>query len=260
MAEHENITVSAWVRTCVPRADARINLICLPHAGGSPSFYREWGAGLPGDVEVHVLRYPGRENRLAEPCIRSMAELADAVTEVIRPFFDRPLVLFGHSMGASLMYEVTRRSEAAGRRPALLIASGHPAPHRRITKNLYLGSDAELLAQVRENSVPGQSALDDPGLRELLLPMIRADYQVIETYEPGDPAPVHAPLAVFRGAQDEDVSEAQAEAWAEVTEKGELYAHRVFDGRHFYLAEHQDDVLAAIAAEIGSLNPAQEYV
>jgi pyochelin biosynthetic protein PchC len=254
MAEKGNSPATEWIHTGTPRPGARMNLVCLPHAGGSPSFYREWGARLPGDVEVHVVRYPGRENRLAEPCILAMTELADAVTEVIRPFFARPTVLFGHSMGASLMYEVTKRSEAAGRHPVLLIASGHPAPHRRVPKKLYQSSDQELVADLRRHSGTGHAALDDPDLRELLLPMIRADYRLIETYEAGELAPVRAPLAVFRGAGDEDVSEAQAEAWVEVTKKGELHAHRVFDGRHFYLAEHQEDVLAAVAAEISSVH------
>ena len=259
MAEVGNSPAPTWVHTYRPRADAGVNLICLPHAGGSPSFYRDWGDRLPDGEEFHVVRYPGRENRLAEPCILSMTELADAVTEVLRPFFGRPTVLFGHSMGASLMYEVAKRSEAAGRRPVFLIASGHPAPHRREPKILHRSSDRDLIAELRRHAGSGHAALDNPDLRDLLLPMIRADYQLIETYEPENLDPVHAPLAVFRGAQDEDVSEAQAEAWAEVTKTGRLHSHLVFDGRHFYLAERQREVLAALSAQIGALGPVQEF-
>ncbi|WP_027927251.1 thioesterase II family protein [Amycolatopsis benzoatilytica] len=240
-----------WLRVRTPRPHARCTLVCLPHAGGAASFFRDWGSGLPAEVEVQTVQYPGRENRLGTAPLLSMADLADAVAEAIEPLFARPVVLFGHSMGASLMYETTRRLEAAGREPALLIASGHAAPHRREPKALHLGSDDDLVAELRRYET-GPSALDDPDLREMLLPAIRADYQVIETYRPSSPVPVRAPLAVFRGAVDEDVTEDQANGWADLTAAGPLRAHRVFPGGHFYLREHPGEVLAAVSAEIAT--------
>lgn len=248
---------TTWLRTPAPRPAAGTNLVVLPHAGGAANYYRDWAAALPADVETHVVQYPGRENRFGEPFVRSMAELADAVASVVAPLFDRPTVLFGHSMGASLMYEVGLRCETAGRRPALLIASGHAAPHRHERKELYRAPDEELVAEVRKLSDDGAPVLDDPELREMFLPLIRADYEVIETYDPGQrPAPVDAPLAVFRGAEDDDVDEHKADAWTELTATGALRTHRVFDGGHFYLRRHRAAVLAAIADEIGSLSPA----
>ena len=126
----ENGLDSPWVRTRRPRPSARINLVCLPHAGGSASYYREWGARLPEAVEVHVVQYPGREERLAEPLIDTMAEMADTVAEVLRPLFARPLVLFGHSMGALVAYHLARRRLELGlRKPDALAVAAYAAPH-----------------------------------------------------------------------------------------------------------------------------------
>ncbi|OZM72913.1 thioesterase [Amycolatopsis antarctica] len=245
MAEHTEHERRRWLRGRRDGGDAAANLVCLPHAGGSASFYRDWEAGLPGDLAVRVVQYPGREDRLAEPCLTNMAELADRVTEVVLPLFDRPVVLFGHSMGAALMYEVTRRCEAAGASPDLLIASAHPAPHRKEPGGLHLGSDRDLLADL-QNFAASRAILESEELREIMLPMVRADYQVIETYELAEPIPVRAPIAVFRGAEDTDVDSGQGDAWAELTEHGRLVRHQVFDGGHFYLQPQQDRLFAEI--------------
>lgn len=255
MAETGRAGSSAWVRTRRPRPSARVNLVCLPHAGGSASFFRDWGARMRDEIEVHVLQYPGREDRLAEPCIDSMAALADAVTEVVGPLFDRPVVLFGHSMGASLMYEVTRRCQAGGLLPELLIASGHPAPHLRDRKMLHKDGDEALAAELLRFSAGASEILESPEMREIVLSVLRADYRVIETYEIGELVPVRPPIAVLRGIDDDHVSEDQANGWRLLTESNELYRHEVFEGGHFYLRDHADQVLETVGGLIESVAP-----
>lgn len=251
MADNEWSLLATWVRTRQPRPAARFNLVCLPHAGGSASFYRDWGRGLSPEVEAHVVQYPGREERLAEPCVETMTGLADEVADAIRPLFGRPLVLFGHSMGAVLAYEVARRCEARGLVPELFIASGSPAPHLLTPRTLHLQDDDSLVAELRRYETTSSAVLDDPELREMLLPMIRADYKVIETYSLPEPVPVRTPLAVFLGVDDPDVDEQRALAWREVAGSGEIRHCQVFEGDHFYLCEHQDQVLASIASLVG---------
>src|SRR5205814_8095171 len=90
-----------WFRRYRPVPECRLRLVCFPHAGGSASAYRSWPDSLPGDIELLAVRYPGRQDRLREPCLTSVAELADAVTGALTPYLDRPVALFGHSMGAS---------------------------------------------------------------------------------------------------------------------------------------------------------------
>src|ERR1044072_2486618 len=206
---HQNERLAAGPRVRRPRPAAGIDLVCLPHAGGSASFYREWGDLLgEAPVEVHVVQYPGREDRFLEDLVDAMDPMADAVAEVVMALPHRPTVLFGHSMGAAIGYEVTRRLEAAGEEPTLLVVSGMSAPHRRKRDTLHLRDDDALVEELRRLSPETSPPLDSPDLREMLMPMIRADYTLIETYHPENPPPVHTPLVVFHAVADPDVTEA----------------------------------------------------
>jgi pyochelin biosynthesis protein PchC len=248
-------TADRWLRTRTPRPSAALTLVCLPHAGGSASYYRDWGARLPASVEVRVVQYPGREERLVDEPVDDMATMADTLADVLAPLFDRPVVLFGHSMGAAIGYEVTRRCEDRGRPPALLVASGFVAPHRRTPRDLHARDDDALVAEIARVSGEDAAALADPDLRELLLPMIRADYRLIERYAPAAPPPVSTPLVVYRGEADPDVDAARGEAWRELTASGELREHRAFDGGHFYFRHDPTALLGAISAHLGRVRP-----
>ncbi|MFB7560094.1 thioesterase II family protein [Streptomyces brevispora] len=235
-----------WTRNWRPRPGAAVNLLCLPHAGGSAGFYRSWVDLLPAEVDFHAVQYPGREDRITEAPVSCMTELADAITEAIRPLFEKDVILFGHSMGASVAYEVTRRCEAEGLSPRLLLVSGraaprwpHGAPPRRPR------TDDEIVHEIRGFSTAGSTALDDPDLRELLLPMIRADYRLVEGYRPDRPGPVRAPIAVLRGRDDVKVTPEGAAAWREFSTTH--CTEHVFDGGHFYLRANERPVLGALA-------------
>lgn len=107
------VETGAWVRRFHPDGrDAAHRLICFPHAGGSASFYFPVSRALTPGVDVLAIQYPGRQDRRHEPCIDSIAALADALAEEVRPWCDRPVTFFGHSMGATLAFEVARRLEA----------------------------------------------------------------------------------------------------------------------------------------------------
>ncbi|MEV4561991.1 alpha/beta fold hydrolase [Kitasatospora sp. NPDC049285] len=233
-----------WTRCRRPSAAAAVNLVLLPHAGGSAGFYRAWHELLPREVELHVVQYPGREDRFAEPLVDDMAVLADALAEALAPLFSRPVVLFGHSMGASIALEVLRRLEAAGHRPRLLIASGRGAPHRLGPGTLHAAPDDELVEEVRRQSGSGSAALDDPDLRALLLPMIRSDYRLSEAHRPVGAAPVATPVAVLRGRTDTAVTEELATAWGELTTGGS--SQFAFDGGHFYFQGQESRVVATV--------------
>ncbi|MEV6610668.1 alpha/beta fold hydrolase [Kutzneria sp. NPDC051319] len=241
-----------WIRTLLRRPEASVNLVCMPHAGGSASFYRGWGEGLPAQIETHVAQYPGREDRIAEPTLRVMADLADAIAPALEPLFSRPVVLFGHSLGASLAYEVALRCERADLQPQLLVVSGSPPPHRRPRKTFHLVDDDALVAELRREAATSPVVLDSPELLEVLLPMVRADYELIETYHPTSPPPVRTPFAVFHGDADPEVTTLQADGWRELSDTHNLQHHQVFTGGHFYLRDHQSEVLAALASLISS--------
>ncbi|MEU9113890.1 alpha/beta fold hydrolase [Streptomyces sp. NPDC048483] len=237
-----------WFRRYPATGVPRRRLVVLPHAGGNAAFYHAWGTAFDPKTEVLVARYPGRQERIAEPCVPSMGELADRLTGALLPLAAQlPLVLFGHSMGASLAYETVLRLENLHQvRPAGLAVSARPAPHRVAPKSAYLGGDRALIEEVRRLGGTDAALLEDPDLAELLLPAIRADFRIVGTYGPRPATPVRCPVVAFTGDRDTALEHDDVAAWGEVAPAG--FALKVLPGGHFYLVEQQPAVVAEIQA------------
>ncbi|MFD7628274.1 thioesterase II family protein [Streptomyces sp. NPDC059851] len=242
-------TADRWFRVHRARVRPALRLVCFPHAGGTAQFFHGWPAHLPDEVELLAVRYPGRQDRLAEPCIDAMDAMADAVTEALAPHLDLPLALFGHSMGSAVAYEVTRRLEAGGLRPVRLLVSGRAAPHRARPAGAADGDDAALVATVRELGDYQSEVYLIPELRELLLPALRADYRLIESYRPDTPVPVRTPITAYTGRDDATCPEEAVRGWADLTGPGH-FDLRFFPGDHFYLVPHEAHLLADVAARL----------
>jgi len=258
-AEH-----SRWLRTFQPAPNARARLVCLPHAGGAASFFRPLAQALAPDVEVLAVQYPGRQNRFTEECEEDIGALADAVTAALRahraayaveapePQRALPLALFGHSMGAIVAFEVARRLEAGagdaaggGVAPVALFASGRRAPSRtRHGETLHQCEDAALIEELRSLNATDSALFEDEEMLSMVIPMIRADYKAIETYryEPGPP--LRCPVTVLLGEGDPKATEEEAADWRRHT--AGAFEFRTYPGGHFFLTEHQDEVVEAI--------------
>ncbi|MGY0017683.1 thioesterase II family protein [Streptomyces sp. YJ-C3] len=234
---------SRWFRR-YPTADGavRLRLIGFPHAGGTATLFHGWAARLPRGVELLATQYPGRQERLAEPCAENMAELADRITDALQPELGVPLALFGHSLGSAVAYEVARRlDERHGVVPELVIVSGRGAPHTERGGTLHLLDDDRLVASARGLGDLGSAVYDDPDLRPLLLPSLRGDFRLIESYRPTDPAPLRAPLTAVGGVSDPGCSLADLLSWQPLTTS--TYEHQVFPGDHFYLVPREAELL-----------------
>ncbi|MEU3451906.1 thioesterase domain-containing protein [Streptomyces thermolilacinus] len=235
----------SWLRRLRPGRPASVRLVCLPHAGGWPGYFRPWSPLLPPYVEHLAVHYPGRESRGEEPCATRMDELVDAVVEALEPLRDLPLVLFGHSMGASVAHEVALRLQEAGAPPAHLVVSGRQSPTLRHVTSLHLTDDETFLAHIRQLGGIPDEVLDDAGLRDLVVGPLRSDYRLVELYEPTSTAPVEAPLTVMWGARDPHCSEEGALAWRDVAGQG--FFPVTFPGGHFYLSEDRTGPVARLA-------------
>ncbi|MCE7003449.1 alpha/beta fold hydrolase [Kibdelosporangium philippinense] len=237
-----------WIRRFVPAPDAATRLVCLAHAGGSASYFLQVAKALAAKVDVLAIQYPGRQDRRHEPCLESCQLIADGVFEALRPFTDKPITIFGHSMGASVGYELTRRLEDTGVRPTALFASGRRAPSRNRDDRTHLLDDAGLVAELKLLGGAGSHLLDDPDILAMALPAIRGDYLAAETYRWTPGPKLSTPVFAFVGDADPKVSLDESRAWAEHTTGG--FEFRVFDGDHFYIDTHAKDVIAALRQHI----------
>jgi pyochelin biosynthetic protein PchC len=236
---------SPWIRRFAPFPDASSRLVCFPHAGGSASYFSPLPRMLPSAVEMLSVQYPGRQDRRHEPCCDSVAELADRATEALRPWADRPLVLFGHSLGATVAFEVARRLEQEGIRPLGLIASGRRAPSRHREEFHHLHDDEHLLAQLRNLSGTESQLLGDEEIMQMVLPALRADYKAVETYRASPGAEVSCPVVALSGDDDPLTAVEEVYAWSDHT-RGPCTVHR-FAGGHFFLTAHAAEVTGLIA-------------
>ncbi|MER7732244.1 alpha/beta fold hydrolase [Streptomyces erythrochromogenes] len=232
----------AWLRRFHPADDAPVRLFCFPHAGGAASYYFPMSRALSPDADVVPVQYPGRQDRRGERCVEDLMELADLVTRELLPWCDRPVALFGHSLGASLAFEVALRLREAGKPdPVALFASGRRAPsHHRENQTVHLAPDERLLAEIRALSGTDPAVLADDELLRSVLPAIRGDYKAAETYRYRPGPALTCPITVLTGDADPAVTAEEAAGWADHTE-GPFALHR-FTGGHFYLGPHAAEV------------------
>ncbi|WP_060882399.1 thioesterase II family protein [Streptomyces caniscabiei] len=239
-----------WLRNYRPAPDAPVRLLCLPHAGGSASAYHPMALALAPAADVLAAQYPGRQDRYAEPPSSSVRELAERIAEAVSGSDDRPLALFGHSMGALVAYEVALALGTAGRPPVRLFVSGRRAPSTpRTGPRLHLGSDAELLRAVRRLGGTDGQVFEDEELVQLVLPALRGDYRALETYEPRPDDRLTCPLTVLTGDADPVTPVADARAWAGHTDGPTELC--VFPGGHFYLDDRPEEVVDVVRRHLG---------
>ncbi|MGN5636187.1 thioesterase II family protein [Streptomyces sp. AC154] len=250
----------AWIRRFHPADGRPVRLVCLPHAGGTASYFFPLSQRLADTADVLAVQYPGRQDRRREPPLESAQELATAIHTALRPYDDLPLVLFGHSMGAVLAFELARAMERAGTGPLGLIVSGRRSAALTCEDKVHTRGDAALLQEIRVLSGTDPGLLQDEEILSMVLPALRADFKAIETYayRPDDDrsgAPLRCPVSVLTGVADPRVSLEQAMAWRELT-TGE-FSFASFPGGHFYLADQQDQVAEAITGSIRSFTEAR---
>lgn len=235
-----------------PNPRARARLICFPYAGGGAHIYRAWPESLPATVEVCAVQLPGRGARLMEEPFTQMPLLVQAIAEALLPYLDKPFAFFGHSMGALVGFELARDLRRRNRPgPSRLFVSGCFAPDIPDPYPLHNLPDSELLEGLRRLNGMPQEALENAELMRLMLPTLRADCTVTETYHYADEPPLDCPVSAFGGLQDHLASRDQLEAWRQQTTAS--FSLRMFPGDHFFLHTAQPLLLQILSLELQPL-------
>ncbi|HEX8708690.1 MAG TPA: alpha/beta fold hydrolase [Pyrinomonadaceae bacterium] len=247
--------LSKWVTCYRPNPRARIRLFCFPFAGGGALTFRLWHDRLPSTVEVCAVQLPGHGNRLSEPPFDRLEPLVEALVPALIPYLDRPFVFFGHSMGALIAFELSRRLRSEfviG--PKQLLVSGRAAPQiPEAERRTYDLPEPEFIEELRRlNGTPAE-VLEHPELLNLMIPILRADFAICQNYVCSPQAPFSFPLTAFGGLEDEDVSRQDLEAWREQTNAE--FKVQMFPGDHFFLQTVQPLLLEVISRELERLAP-----
>ncbi|MBR8834644.1 MAG: thioesterase [Stigonema ocellatum SAG 48.90 = DSM 106950] len=231
-------------------AKRALRVFAFPFAGGSAATFRDWQAGLDPGISLHAVQLPGRGARFAEPPMVSLPVLVNAVCDAIQQGGSQPFAFFGHSLGALVAFEVSRRLQARGLPlPVRLFVSGCQAPrYRSPPEGLSRLSDDRLIAELRHYDGTPQEVLAHRELMDLLLPMIRADFGLVDDYRYSEAPPLPMPLTVLAGRQDRIDRPEQVSGWAEESSQDCQVAW--FDGGHFFLIPERAAVLARINRDL----------
>lgn len=242
-----------WVIRPQPNPEARLRLFCFAHAGGNALIYRTWSDYLPADVELCLVQLPGRGGRLLEEPFTDLSPLVQTLAQLLAPHLQTPFAFFGHSMGALISFELARQLRREDERhPQHLWLSAFRAPQLPDPDEpTYHLPDADFLKVIRRLNGTPPEILQNDELMQLMLPMVRADITICETYTYVDERPLASPITVFGGRQDSSVRPGELAAWRRQTSRD--FALHMFDGDHFFINTARLDLLRVISETLQQL-------
>ncbi len=214
-----------------------VNLFCLPYAGGSASIYNHWCKYLDPRIKLTPLEMAGRGSRISEPFYQSIPEaIADLLLRNQAELRSDPYALFGHSMGSWLAFELAHHLKANGYpQPVQLFLSGRYPPQFRKTERIYhTMSDSEVRNGLLRMGGTPPELLDCPEWWNLFIPVLRADYKILDTYHfEANRAPLQTSIVGFTGNDDDITNASQMARWQELT-TGDCQVY-TFEGAHFFI-------------------------
>ena len=220
------------------RSSPAVRLFAFPHAGGSASTYQKWRGLLPDFVELRPAQLPGRELRFSETPVTDWREIVACSATEIAALGQHPIVLFGHSMGSLLAFEVGRTLRRDfGIEIAGLVVSGYCAPQLKPRSPSLRHLDGRELLQRLSELYGGVSSdvLAEAELVELMARVVKADLTLVETYEYVDDVPLTCPILAIGGKADPWVDSDELGLWCRQT-TGRFSSTELF-GDHFYLRD-----------------------
>ncbi len=237
------MTSTIWFPFNQQATKARLNLFCFPYAAGNPVIFRPWQTLFPEEIEVFPVHLPGRGMRITEPLYIKIDELIPELAKAMLPYLTKPFLFFGHSMGALVSFELARYLQAHYQlQPTHLVVSAFRAPQLPAPRPpiYHLPEQAFLDEVIKLNGMP-QEILQNKEYLELFLPILRADFQLCETYQYRPSLRLQCPITVLGGKEDERVPLEVLQPWSKQTSS--VCRVELIDGDHFYLHKEEQTLL-----------------
>src|ERR1051326_1523951 len=240
---------SIWFPHYRPRPGAMLRLLSFPFAGGGASLYRGWEPFLPPEIELCAVQLPGREGRYREPLCRNIDRMLDEVQYELAGLPEMRCALAGYSVGAIFAYALALRLTSAGAAPAHLVVAACPSPgfvNERALKSSMPDRDFE--ARVLELNDDTPELLTNRDLLSIMIPSVRADIEIVESFDAGPRTRVSYPISAFGGEADPAVARAHLEDWRSMTTSD--FSLRWFPGKHFFMRDCLSDAVSWIAQRL----------
>jgi medium-chain acyl-[acyl-carrier-protein] hydrolase len=244
-------SANSWVTIPGANSSSSLRLFCFHYAGSNASIFRTWSNRLGTEIEVCPVHLPGRERRWNEPLITQIVPLVEALADALYPhLLDRPFAFFGHSMGALISFELARelrRQHAPS--PVHLFVSGRQAPQLgAIAPPIHQLPEAEFIEALRRYQGTPDAVLRNAEIMQMLMPILRADFSVCETYVYANEEPLNCPISAFGGLQDDHANSESLVGWQSQTHSS--FKLQMFAGNHFFLHDASELLLQSITQEL----------
>ena len=245
---------AGWFIQPQANPSAALRLFCFHYAGGSAALFQRWPSGLPPAVEISALQLPGRGNRLGEAPFTDLRRLTATLADLLQPRLDRPFAFFGYSMGGLLAYELARtlRQRELPLPAHLLIAARRAPQFAQPEPHLSQLPDAQIVQTLRQagNAIPQELAADQ-AILQLMLPTLRADFQLAEDYRYAEDTPLACPITVFGGTEDAHATAEQLAGWQQHTQQ--TFQLHQFAGGHFFLHSAESALLQRVTQTLAPM-------
>ena len=249
MASGEN--GNSWFVIPKRNPEALVRLFCFPYAGGTAHTYRTWPEGLSQDIEVCAVQIPGRGIRIHERPFTDLKLLVRAISGGLHSYLDKPFAFFGHSMGAVMAFELASvLQREGGIEPLHLFVSGGRAPgssSRRGPVTFDL-PHSEFVEHLRRLNGTPKEVLEHPELMQLMLPLLRADFQMVQTFRYTGAPLLGCPITAFGGWEDREITVEEIEAWGDHTTS--RFSMHMMPGDHFFLQTCQQKLLRVLDQDL----------